>query len=92
MSCFTKKRVEHFRSRVDADNIASQALMDSLKAIPNGISNLFLHSEEHKRQIEREYSHLLDDRLIKLAGRFGVEPKKLLSHALEYKIVPVKSD
>lgn len=76
-----------YRARVDTDNYASQALFEKLGGMPNGISEFLLHGEELLHEAEEQYTHLIDSRLCGVAEKFGVEPKKLLSHVLEYKIV-----
>ena len=76
-----------FASRVDADNIASQNLMEKLGFKPYGLSEFFLHKEEDKLAAEEEYKDKLDERYMALARKFNVEPRKLLSHVLEYRIV-----
>ena len=76
-----------FASRVDTDNIASQNLMEKLGFQPYGLSEFLLHREEDKLAAEEEYKDKLDDRYIVLARKFNVEPKKLLSHVLEYRMV-----
>ena len=75
-----------FASRVETDNIASQKLMEKLGFQPYGLAEFLLHSEEDKREAEEEYLHLLDERYEKLAEKFHVEPRKLLSHVLEYRL------
>ena len=47
----------------------------------------FLYREEDKLAVEEEYKDRLDDRYMALAKKFKVEPRKLLSHVLEYRIV-----
>ena len=76
-----------FASRVDTDNIASQNLMEKLGFQPHGLSEFLLHKEEDKLAAEEEYKDKLDARYMALAKKFKVEPKKLLSHVLEYRIV-----
>ena len=76
-----------FASRVDTDNIASQNLMEKLGFKPYGLSEFFLHKEEDKLAAEEEYKDKLDERYMALARKFNVEPRKLLSHVLEYRIV-----
>lgn len=75
-----------FASRVDTDNIASQNLMEKLGFQPHGLSEFLLHKEEDKLAVE-EYKDKLDARYMALAKKFKVEPRKLLSHVLEYRIV-----
>lgn len=75
-----------FRVRIDPTNIASQSLFEKLGAKPNGISEFLLHSKEEIRQCEELNLHLIDDSLIAVAKKFSVEPRKLLSHVLEYSL------
>ena len=83
-----KKRLgkHEFRVRIAPDNYASQRLFTKLGAIPNGISEFMVHDSESMKQCEEENLHLLDDKLIQLAEQFEVEPKRLLSHILEYRL------
>lgn len=76
-----------FSSRVDTDNIASQNLMGKLGFQPHGLSEFLLHKEEDKLAAEEEYKDKLDARYMALAEKFKVEPRRLLSHVLEYRIV-----
>jgi RimJ/RimL family protein N-acetyltransferase len=76
-----------FASRVDTDNIASQNLMEKLGFQPYGLSEFLLHKEEDQLAAEEEYKDKLDDRYMVLAKKFNVEPRKLLSHVLEYRII-----
>ena len=76
-----------FSSRVDADNLASQKLMEKLGFQPYGLSEFLLHKEEDQLAAEEEYKDRLDERYMALAEKFHVEPRKLLSHVLEYRII-----
>lgn len=76
-----------FASRVDADNTASQNLMEKLGFQPCGLSEFLLYKEEDRLAVEEEYKDQLDDRYMALAKKFNVEPQKLLSHVLEYRMV-----
>ena len=79
--------VSEFRVRIDAENYPSQRLFEKLGAEPNGISEFLLHEEADIRRCEEENIHLLDERIQELAKQFNVEPRKLLSHVLEYKLM-----
>lgn len=74
-----------YRSRVDSDNYASQNLMKKLGAIPNGISEMFIHGED-LRKFQEENKNLIDDKLRKLAKEFHVAPIDLIGHVLEFRI------
>jgi RimJ/RimL family protein N-acetyltransferase len=76
---------EVYRSRVDADNFASQGLMKKIGAQPDGISEMFLHGEELKN-FQEENKDLITDKLIEVAKEFCVEPINLIGQVLEYRI------
>lgn len=75
-----------YRVRIEPTNHASQRLFEKLGAIPNGISELYLHDREDLEQLENDSLHLIDDALIRVAEKFAVEPRTLLSHVLEYQL------
>lgn len=79
--------VTEYRIRIEPTNHASQRLFEKLGAVPNGISELWLHDPEDLDQLERDNMHLVDDALISVAEKFSVEPRMLLSHVLEYKLI-----
>ena len=62
-------------------------LMEKLGFQPYGLSEFLLHKEEDQLAAEEEYKDKLDDRYMVLAKKFNVEPRKLLSHVLEYRII-----
>lgn len=78
--------VNEFRVRINSDNYASQGLFEKLGAVPNGISEFMIHGEAALRECEEENLQYIDDRLIALGEKFHVDPRKLLSHVLEYKL------
>lgn len=82
-----KTGVVEFRIRIASDNYASQALFEKLGAIPNGISEFMIHGEENIKRVEEDNLKYIDDKLVDVAKRIGVEPRKLLSHVLEYLLV-----
>lgn len=78
--------VTEFRVRIDPTNYPSQKLFERLGAIPNGLSELWLHDQRALEKFEEENLHLIDDRIVEVAKKFQVEPQKLLSHVLEYRL------
>ena len=54
--------------------------------VPYGIAEFMLHKEEDIRKCEEENLQEIDDKLMEVAEKFGVEPRKLLSHVLEYRL------
>ena len=79
--------VSEFRVRIDPGNQASQKLFEKLGAQPNGISEFLIHDQDALKKVEEDNLHLINEDLIALAARFGVEPRTLLSHVLEYTLV-----
>lgn len=79
-------QVDTFRVRIEADNYASQRLFEKLGAVPNGLSEFLLHNPEEMIKCEERLLHLIDERMIEVANKFQVEPRKLLTHVLEYKL------
>ena len=63
-------------------NIASQKLFEKIGAVPYGISSIF-PSMTFEEDDENDFG-FINDNTIAVAEKFGVEPKKLLSHFLEY--------
>jgi len=82
----SRLNVNEFRVKIDADNYASQRLFEKLGAVPNGIAEYMLHKEEDILRCEEENLEAIDENLIQVAKKFDVEPRKLLSHVLEYKL------
>lgn len=78
--------VVDFSVKIDPTNTASQGLFEKLGAKPSGVSKFILHDEEEIRQCEEANLHRIDDTLIAAAQKFHVEPRKLLSHVLEYRL------
>ena len=79
--------VSEFRVRIISDNIASRKLFEKLGAVPNGISEFLIHNKKDIDEFEEMYMHTITDDLREVAKQFNVEPRKLLSHVLEYKLV-----
>lgn len=80
----TRLGITEFRVRIDPGNSASQKMFERLGAVPNGISEYIVHDPSIIEKCEENNLHLIDDAVIELAEKFGVEPRKLLSHILEY--------
>lgn len=80
------KRSE-FRLRIEPSNHASQKLFERLGAIPNGISELWIHDKETLEKIEEGNFHQINAQLLEVAKKFQVEPRQLLSHVLEYTLL-----
>ena len=46
----------------------------------------YVRLPEDQARFEEENLHLIDDNIQDLADRLGVEPRKLLSHVLDYRL------
>jgi len=79
--------VTKFRVRIDPGNQASQKLFEKLGAIPNGISEFLIHDQDTLKKVEEDNLHLINEEHIALAEKFGVQPRQLLSHVLEYTLI-----
>lgn len=73
--------------RIEPANLASQKLFEKLGARPCGIADLWFQEETTVKQCEEAGLHLIDDHMIEIAKKFHVEPRKLLSHVLEYELI-----
>lgn len=72
-----------YRCRIFPDNYASQTMVKKLGAKPNGITECILYGSDIE-EFEENNLELIDENLKIVADEFQVEPRKLLSHILEY--------
>ena len=79
--------ISTFKVRIDPSNFSSQKMFEKLGATPKGIAELWIHDQKMLEQCEEDNLHHIDDKIIAVADKFGVEPRKLLSHVLEYALV-----
>lgn len=76
-----------FQAVVEADNVPSQKCFEGLGAKLVGLcGSVLLKTEEEKERFEEKNLRLIDDHMRELAARLGVEPRKLLSHLLDYRL------
>lgn len=76
-----------FQALVEVDNIPSQMLMEKLGARLIDIYDYTFDGDEEKANaFEQKYLDKITDRMIKLAQQIDVEPRKLLSHVLDYRL------
>lgn len=76
-----------YQARVDAANIPSQKCFEKLGARLAGLCDgPFLKMPDEKKCFEDRHVDLIDDNMRKLAQRLEVEPRKLLSHVLDYRL------
>lgn len=77
-----------YKAAVEVDNIPSQKCFESLGAKLVGLCNsAVLKTEEEKERFESQNLDLIDDHIISLAQRLQVDPRKLLSHVLDYRLI-----
>ena len=76
-----------FNAWVEADNIPSQKCFERIGAAFIGLCDgPLLKTPEEKEQFEGKNLNLIDDNIRNLADRLGIEPRKLLSHVLDYRL------
>lgn len=78
--------VTSYRVRIEPSNTASQHLFEKLGATPNGITEYLLHGAEELGKYEEANLQYITAQLSAVAQKFGVAPRKLLSHVLEYRL------
>lgn len=75
-----------FQALVEVDNIPSQKLMEKLGARLIDIYDYAFNGDEEAAEVfEKEHLDRITDRMIELAEQIGVEPRKMLSHVLDYR-------
>ncbi|WP_293825915.1 GNAT family N-acetyltransferase [uncultured Parolsenella sp.] len=77
-----------FIAKIDPENLNSQKMFRRLGFLPGGIDTVFIKDPDMLRQFEEMRLGELGgvpERLRALAKEFGVEPRKLLSHALVFR-------
>lgn len=81
-----------FKARVDADNIPSQKCLEKTGAKLVGICDgIVLKTDEDKVRFEEQNLILIDNHMREVADRIDIEPRKLLSHVLDYRLTcPLK--
>lgn len=79
--------VSKYIVRIEPTNMASQKLFEKLGARPCGIVDLWFNEQSTLEKCEEAGLHLIDDDMIEVAKKFNVEPRKLLSHVLEYELL-----
>ena len=79
--------VTEYIVKIDPTNTTSQKLFERIGAVPNRIAELYLHDAESIKKCEEENLHLIDVNLLSVAKKFAVEPRVLLSHVLEYRLI-----
>ncbi|WP_160634699.1 GNAT family N-acetyltransferase [Pseudoflavonifractor sp. 60] len=75
-----------FQFLVEVDNIPCQSCMKKAGAELTGLHNFAFDSEEAAEQFEETHLALITEHMRTLAAKLGVEPRKLLSHVLDYRI------
>lgn len=75
-----------FQALVETDNIPSQLLMEKSGARLIDIYDYtFQEDEEAAAAFEEKYISEITERMVQLAEQIGVEPRKMLSHVLDYR-------
>lgn len=71
---------------VEVDNIPCQCCMRKLGAELVGIKDLVFDSKDEAEQFEERNLGMITEHMEALAEELGIEPRKLLSHVLDYRI------
>ena len=75
-----------FQALVETDNIPSQKLVEKLGARLIDIYDYtFNGDEDEAKAFEEKHLDRITDRMIELAEQIDVEPRKMLSHVLDYR-------
>lgn len=77
---------KQYQALVEPDNGPSRNCMEKLNAELVDIYNLMFEDEDEAEQFENENLDMITEDMKQLAGRLGVEPRKLLSNVLDYRI------
>lgn len=76
-----------FTAKIEADNIPSQKCFEQLGAKLVGLCDgPILKTQEEKERFEEGHLELIDEHIRDIANRLGTEPRKLLSHVLDYRM------
>lgn len=76
-----------YQARVDTANLPSQKCFEKLGAELVGLCNgPFLKLPDEKKRFEDRNLNLIDDNMRELASRLGVDPRRMLSHVLDYRL------
>lgn len=76
-----------FKAWVEADNIPSQKCFEKIGAVLIGLCDgPLLKTPEDKERFEEGHLDLVDDHIRCISEILGVEPRKLLSHVLDYRM------
>lgn len=81
---------QQFMALVEVDNIPSQKLMLKLGGRLIDIYDFLFHDEERAEKFEEEHLDEITEHMIELADELMVEPRKMLSHVLDYRIFAEK--
>lgn len=79
--------VTEYTVKIDPTNLSSQKMFERLGAVPKGLAEFWIHDPKALEQCEEDNLHCIDDSIIAVAEKFSVEPRKLLSHVLEYSLI-----
>ena len=91
MTVFMQKVAEitdkkEFQVKVELDNTICQRMLGHHNAELIGICDYVFNDEKDAADFETENLDLIDDNMVALANKLKIEPRKLLSHVLEYRV------
>lgn len=77
---------DQYQFVVEVDNIPCQRCMEKIRARLTGVVNLVFDDPERAERFEEDNLDLISNRIEELALELGIEPRKLLSHVLDYRL------
>ncbi len=90
VSEITGDNKQQFMVLIEADNIPSRRMTEKLNGQLIDIYNLYFSSEEDATEYEEKHLSEINDSMIEMAQQLDVEPRKLLSHVLDYRLFAEK--
>ncbi len=91
VSLFLKRLYEitgkqEYQFKVEIDTLKCQGMLRHFDAKLVGMENLFFNNEEDAWKFEEEHLEEIDEHMEKVAALLNVEPRKMLSHVLDYRV------
>ena len=83
---------DEYQVLVEIDNIISQRMLKHLDTELVGIKKYFFANEEDAIEFEEQYLDEIDDHMCSVAAELDIEPRKLISHVLDYRVRPEKAN
>ena len=83
---------DEYQLLVEIDNVKSQKMLKHIDAKLVGIKEFYFANEEDAIAFEEQYLDEIDEHMCAVAAELGIEPRKLISHVLDYRVKPERID